>query len=138
MLALLLTVAGADTGTMEIAAAMASAGMADGSNLADLTCVEQSWPPPQISGLYAFSGAEAGSSIEDGGNDMYDGGNMMWLRVNGQWSPHALKYTQVCFGGDMGEGEVFRGRRPARGSSPSARSASSTRSEPAAGGSLLA
>ena len=104
MLALLLTVAGADTGTMEIAAAMASAGMTDGSNLADLTCVEQSWPPPQISGLYAFSGAEAGSSIEDGGNDMYDGGNMMWLRVNGQWSPHALKYTQVCFGGDMGEG----------------------------------
>ena len=83
---------------------MASTGMTDGSNLADLTCVEQSWPPPQISGLYAFSGAEAGSSIEDGGNDMYDGGNMMWLRVNGQWSPHALKYTQVCFGGDMGEG----------------------------------
>ena len=49
-------------------------------------------------------GRGGGSSIEDGGNDMYDGGNMMWLRVNGQWSPHALKYTQVCFGGDMGEG----------------------------------
>ena len=62
----------------------------DGANPTDVSCVASAWPPARISSLYTFSGADAGTSIEDGGNDMYDGGNILRLRVNGQWTAEPL------------------------------------------------